>query len=353
MYESFKIAKERIPVTIITGFLGSGKTTLLKNIIRKNPNTRFAIIENEFGEMGVDGELVSAENSMVYELTNGCICCSLSRDFYNSLQIIVEKHFDIDHLLIETTGIADPMSVIDLFISNNTLEKHFQLNSVICLTDASNLENTLNSEIDARKQIALSDLVIVNKADKASISQLDSLKARIADINPMAEIVETSYAQTNGTPILHTHAYSSSHVEKTTKSYRNINVSLHDLARSSNIALEDRKNHRHDIHAEGFIFDECFDQELFNIWMSSYLYFNQGTLYRVKGILNFREKDKRSIFQAVKGSYLFEDGTEWKDDEKRYSKIVFIGKSIDRVELGKSLKKLFRDFDTKSKRISA
>ena len=353
MYEGYKISKERIPVTIITGFLGSGKTTLLKNIIRKNHNTRFAIIENEFGEMGIDGELVSAENSSVYELTNGCICCSLSRDFYNSLQIIVEKQNDIEHLLIETTGIADPMSVIDLFISNNTLEKYFQVNSVICLADASSLENTLESEVDSRKQIALSDLIIINKVDKASDSQLENLKDTITDINPMAEIVETSYAQTNGTPLLQTHAYSSSHIEKTTKSFRNINVSLHEVARSANIPAEDRKNHRHDIHAEGFIFDECFDQELFNIWMSSYLYFNQATLYRVKGILNFRDKDKRSIFQAVKGSYLFEDGTDWKDDETRYSKIVFIGKSIDRVELGKSLQKLFQSFNNKSKRRSA
>jgi G3E family GTPase len=353
MHKGLKIAKERIPVTIITGFLGSGKTTLLKNILKKNPNTRFAIIENEFGEMGIDGELVSAENTSVYELTNGCICCSLSRDFYNSLQLIVEKHYDIDHLLIETTGIADPMSVIDLFISNNTLEKYFQVNSVICLTDASRLENTLDNEVDARKQVALSDLVIVNKVDKASASQLESIKNRIADINPMAEIVETSWAQTNGTPLLQTRAYSSPHIEKTTKSFGNINVSLHELALSNNIQTEDRKNHRHDIHAEGFLFDECFDQELFNIWMSSYLYFNQNTLYRVKGILNFREKDKRSIFQAVKGSYIFEDGTEWKDDEKRYSKIVFIGKSIDRSELSKSLKKLFQDFNSKSKKISA
>ncbi len=353
MQEVYKIIKERIPVTIITGFLGSGKTTLLKNIIQKNSNTRFAIIENEFGELGIDGELVAAENSSVYELTNGCICCSLSREFYNSLQIIVEKQKDIDHLLIETTGIADPVSVIDLFISNNTLEKYFQINSVICLTDASSLENTLDNEIDARKQIALSDLVIINKVDKASNSQLENLKDRIADINPMAEIVKTSYAQTNGTPLLQTHAYSSSHVEKTTKSLCNINVSLHDLARSGSIDVEEMKNHRHDIHAEGFIFDECFDLELFNIWMSSYLYFNHSTLYRVKGILNFKDKDTRSIFQAVKGSYIFEDGTEWKENETRYSKIVFIGKSIDRAELEKSLQKLFQRFNSKSKRISA
>ncbi len=351
MQENFKIAQKRIPVTIITGFLGSGKTTLLNNIIRKNPDTRFAIIENEFGELGIDGELVSAKGTSVYELTNGCICCSLSRDFFSSLQTIIEKTDKIDHLLVETTGIADPTSVIDLFVANNTIEKFFEVNSVICLTDASTLEKTIHDEVDSRKQIALSDLVILNKVDLAAGTHISQLKEHISEINPMAEIVEAKWAQTNGTPLLQTKAYSSSHIEKSTRSFHNISVSIHELSVSNKSTSSEMVNHRHDIHAEGFIFDECFDQELFNIWMSSYLYFNQNTLYRVKGILNFRGKKKRCVFHAVKGSYNFEDGTDWENDEARYSKIVFIGKYIDRKELETSLKKLFQS--RKANRISA
>jgi len=275
----------------------------------------------------------------------------LSRDFFSSLQTIIEKTDKIDHLLVETTGIADPTSVIDLFVANNTIEKFFEVNSVICLTDASTLEKTIHDEVDSRKQIALSDLVILNKVDLAAGTHIRQLKEHISEINPMAEIVEAKWAQTNGTPLLQTKAYSSSHIEKSTRSFHNISVSIHELSVSNKSTSSEMVNHRHDIHAEGFIFDECFDQELFNIWMSSYLYFNQNTLYRVKGILNFRGKKKRCVFHAVKGSYNFEDGTDWENDEARYSKIVFIGKYIDRKELETSLKKLFQS--RKANRISA
>lgn len=344
MSEGQMSSQKRLPVTIITGFLGSGKTTLLNNIIRKNPDTRFAIIENEFGEMGIDGDLVSNDNTSVYELVNGCICCSLSRDFYQSLQSIIDRPGDVDHLLVETTGIADPMSVIDVFMANNTIEKHFEINSVICLADSATLEKTLDAEPESRKQIALSDIVLLNKLDLIDGERTDNLKELIADINPMAKIVETSYAQTNGTPLLQTKAYACRHIEESTISCNQLNLSLHDIARTNGSMInQNGKKHRHDIHAEGFIFDECFDLELFNIWMSSYLYFNQQSLYRVKGILNFKNKNKRCIFQAVKGSYIFEEGSDWKSDESRYSKIVFIGKYIDRDVLEKNLSKLFQE----------
>ncbi len=334
----------RIPVTIITGFLGSGKTTLLNNIIRKHPATRFAIIENEFGEMGIDSELLAGENSTIYEIANGCICCSLNGDFFLSLQNLIERDMEFDHLLVETTGIADPMSVIDLFISHPSLEKHFHVNSVICLTDAASLEDILDLEADARKQIALSDTIILNKIDLVRKKELSQLRKLLAGINPMAEIVETTWAQTNGTPLLDTFAYSHPHVEKTTLSFDNINLSLQDIRKDDPLpgAALNGDSHRHDISAEGFVFRDCFDMEMFNIWMSSFLYFNQNSLYRVKGILNFKNYNKRYIFQAVKGSYIFEEGSSWDESEARYSKIVFIGKYIRRSEIEKNLRKLFR-----------
>lgn len=331
----------RIPVTIITGFLGSGKTTFLNHLLKKYDNTRFAIIENEFGELGVDGNLLFQDNIPIYELVNGCICCSLSTDFYNALQLIDEKHADIDHLLVETTGIADPSQIVDLFISNNEIQRSFIINSVICLTDSTNLETTLEKEPEALKQLVLSDIVMLNKVDLLNSKETGSLHDLIALVNPLAEIIETSHGHTNGTPILTKKAYSQKHIEESTLSFDNIKISLNELMIHNNTKVLNKNKHCHDIQAEGFVFNACFDPELFNIWMSSFIYFNQNDLYRVKGILYFRNNNKRYVFQAVKGSCVFEEGSEWRSDEERFSKIVFIGKFINRQELGDKLGKLF------------
>ncbi|TVQ15716.1 MAG: GTP-binding protein [Bacteroidetes bacterium] len=350
MKEGFQLQqiKERIPVTIITGFLGAGKTTFLNHILLKYKNTRFVIIENEFGELGVDGDLLINENIPVYELVNGCICCSLNNDFYSALQLILEKPDVIDHLLIETTGIADPSQVIDLFISNEHIRNNFIVNSVICLTDSTLLATTLDNEPEAIKQIALSDIVMLNKIDLLQSAGTEELKTMISEINPMAEILETSHAHTNGSPILSTKAYSCQHIEQSTLSFDNLKISLSDIFKNNhhngveNIAL------KHTIRAEGFLFNECFDKELFNIWISSLIYFNQNSLYRAKGILYFKNSKKKYIFQAVKGSCVFEEGSEWKEGESRFSKIVFIGKFIDRSEMENKLEKLFVKHETQS-----
>jgi G3E family GTPase len=334
-------SNNRIPVTIITGFLGSGKTTFLNHLLKKYSAVRFAIIENEFGELGVDGDLLYSEKIPVYELINGCICCTLNTDFYNALQIIQEKHNDIDHLLIETTGIADPSHVIDLFISNPQIQKNFLINSVICLVDSIGLENLLANEPEALKQIALSDIVMLNKIDLYEQQDTGDLRRLIASINPMAEIIETSHAHTNGTPVLNTKAYSFPHIEQSTLSFDTINLSLRKIAGTNPCNDFSKGLHRHDISSVAYSFDECLDPELFNIWISSFIYFNQNNLYRVKGILYFKNKNKRYIFQAVKGSCVFEEGSNWKEGEEKFSKIVFIGKYIDRQELENKLNKLF------------
>jgi G3E family GTPase len=335
------VAAKRIPVTILTGFLGSGKTTLLNQLIEKHKNTtRFAIIENEYGETGIDGDLIGSDGMPVYELSDGCICCSRNEDFYRSLLSILENNQEINHLLVETTGVADPMSVIDLFVSNELIIRNFQIDSVICITDAGNLEDMLGMEPEARKQVALSDTILLNKMDVVRKDHAESLRRLISSINPMAKVIETSYGFTNGTPLLHTYAYSHKHVEETTLSFNSLNLGYDNINGAFDSALKRGKERRHDIFSEGFKFDECFDPEMFNIWMSSFLYFNQSTLYRVKGILNFSGKNRRCIFQAVKGSYLFEEGTEWCEDEQRFSKIVFIGKQLDRNELEGNLRKL-------------
>ncbi len=334
-------SQKRIPVTIITGFLGAGKTTFLNHILQKYKKTRFAIIENEFGELNVDSDLLVHDKIPVYELVNGCICCTLNNDFYSALQLILEKEEEIDHLLIETTGIADPSQVIDIFISNEYISKNFIINSVICLTDSTLLLSTLENEPEAIKQIALSDIVLLNKTDLLNSDATELLKDAISEINPLAEIIETTYAQTNGSGILETKAYSCPHIEQSTLSYDNLRISLSDISKTNQEDRWSDMSLKHSIRAVGFRFNECFDKDLFNAWISSLIYFNQSNLYRAKGILYFKDSKKRYIFQAVKGSCVFEEGSEWKEGEMKFSKIVFIGKYIDRGEMENKLEKLF------------
>jgi G3E family GTPase len=333
----------RIPVTIITGFLGSGKTTFLNHLLKKYDTTRFAIIENEFGKLGVDGKLInSEEDTPIYELVNGCICCSLNSDFYQALLHIYEYHNNIDHLLVETTGIADPSKVLDLFVANEQIQKFFSLNSVICLADAGNIESLLAQQSEAVRQVVLSDIVMLNKIDLLQGDQVNHLRGIIEQMNPMADILETSYAHTNGTPVLSTRAYSGNHIEKSTLSFDSVRVSLHP--RGDGPMAFDPALQKHEIQAEAFVFNACFVPELFKIWISSFVYFNQHSLYRVKGILYFKDTKKRFVFHAVKGNCVFEEGSVWQNGEEQFSKIVFIGKDINREELSSNLDKFFLQY---------
>lgn len=343
------IAKKKIPVTIVTGFLGAGKTTFLNYLLKKFSETRFAIIENEFGELGVDADMLHNKEVPVYELTNGCICCTLSTDFYKALQVIMEKHLNIDHLLIETTGIADPSFVIDLLVSNETVNSCFELNGVVCLTDCLNIEDSIHNEPEALKQLALSDIVILNKTDLLENHKISELKQLISGMNPMARIMETTYAHIRDESILETKAYAHPHIEHSTLSYYNINGQLGKILKEKH----NQKNlngfaSNHHISTESFVFDECTNTELFNIWISSFIYFNQMNFYRAKGILYSKANRKRYIFHAVKGAIVFEEGSEWESGEERFSKIVFIGKQINREDLSENLGKLFTRYNAHS-----
>ena len=147
--------QERIPVTIITGFLGVGKISLLNNLIRKHPEKKFAIIENEFGETGIDGGLIAAASEAIFELNNGCICCTLGDDFIFTLENLLGSSCDFNHLLVETTGIADPSAIVDAFISGSTIQQKFRIDSVVCVADAVNMEDLFDEQPEVRKQIAL------------------------------------------------------------------------------------------------------------------------------------------------------------------------------------------------------
>lgn len=333
---------ERIPVTIITGFLGAGKTSLLNKLISKHPEKKFAIIENEFGETGIDGALIATAPDAIFELNNGCICCSLGEDFLFTLENLLGSSSKFNHLLVETTGIADPSSIIDAFVSGETIQTRFRIDSVVCVADAVNMEDLMNEQLEVRKQLALADLILLNKTDSVHADYAESLLNTIAEISPMAKIFSTSFANIDKIEVLDTNSYSGDAIEKSTLSFCALDISKSLDRKETKMILNPAKHviaNRHDITSEGFSFSGNFDVNKFGLWMQNFLYFNKETIFRVKGIVSFENTADQFIFHAVRGSFMFEVGKEWKD-ETRFSKLIFIGKNISRPELETNLKQL-------------
>ena len=334
--------KERIPVTIITGFLGAGKTSLLNKLIGKHPEKKFAIIENEFGETSIDGGLIAAAPDAIFELNNGCICCSLGEDFLFTLENLLGSTYQFDHLLVETTGIADPSSIIDAFVSGESIQTRFQIDSVICMADAVNMEDLMDEQPEVRKQLALADLILLNKTDSVHPDYAKSLLQVIEEISPMAKIYPTSFANIDEIEVLDTNSYSGETIEKSTLSFCALNASKafgQTETRMIQNPSKPVKSHYHDITSEGFTFTGNFDANKFGLWMQNFLYFNKETIFRVKGIMSFENTEDQFIFHAVRGSFMFEVGKPW-NNEERFSKLVFIGKNISRTELETNLNQL-------------
>jgi G3E family GTPase len=333
---------ERIPVTIITGFLGAGKTSLLNKLIGKHPEKKFAIIENEFGETGIDGALIASAPDAIFELNNGCICCSLGEDFMFTLENLLGSSCEFNHLLVETTGIADPSSIIDTFVSGESIQTRFRIDSVVCVADAVNMENLMDKQPEVRKQLALADLILLNKTDSIHPNHANKLIKIIAEVSPMAKIYPTSFANINGIEILDTNSYSGEAIGKSTLSFCNLNISK-PFNQTETMMIKNPvksgKSNSHDITSEGFSFEGNFDVNKFGLWMQNFLYFNRETIFRVKGIVSFENTADQFIFHAVRGSFMFEVGKEWKND-KRFSKLVFIGKNISRTALESNLRQL-------------
>jgi G3E family GTPase len=329
---------QRIPVTIITGFLGSGKTTLLNNLIRKYTHKKFAVIENEFGEIGIDGGLIVGAKENIFELSNGCICCSLSDDFFNTLNQLLDSEYVFNHLLIETTGIADPDTIIKAFLSSADIQMQFKLDSVIGLADAVNMEDLVNEQPEVRKQLSLADIILINKTDQVQQGYADEISQNIKDINPMAQVYAVAHADISCIEILDTYAFSGEKIAQTTLSFRNITVSkIKNIGQPS--VMAGKVKFQHEIVSEGFSIPGSFDMGKFSMWMQNFLYFNTETIFRVKGIVSFDDMPERYIFQAVRSSYMFEPGDPW-GAEPRFNKLIFIGKNINRDTLENNLYQL-------------
>jgi G3E family GTPase len=319
----------RIPVTILTGFLGSGKTTLLNQLIRQNPERKIAVIENEFGEIGIDSDLVVNTDGSVFELSNGCVCCSLNGELLDTLQMLMDRQDKIEHLIIETTGIADPGPVALSFLSDSDVQNFFRLDAIVTVVDSRLVERQLESQPEVGKQVALADVLLLNKADEVEPYLLETAKNIVQRINPQALVVESSFGQTGLVNLLDIKAFNPETVlnQKWKKPSPNLQLAP-DYKHTNHIAL----------NSHSFEIEEPLDLIKFDSWVAMMLYMNANTLFRIKGILSIAELDDKLVFQSVYNQYVSQSGGKWAEEEDRKTRIVFIGKNLDREALKKGLR---------------
>ncbi len=305
---------DRIPVTIITGFLGAGKTTLLNHLLDQNKGKRIAIIENEFGDLNIDKSLIDENNDGIYELSNGCICCSLNSELLTVLSKLIDRPEPPEYLIIETTGLADPTSIVLSFITDVMVQSAFELDAVVTLADASLLTKQLQEHPEVNKQLALADVVILNKADTVSAASIQQLLQSIEAQNPQAEKIVTTNAVV-AEPLLYKRAFRADSIQQKMKIKQ----------------ARFYKDHLQETSSLSMVFNKSFDFLLFNNWMNYQLNGRCGELYRCKGVLYIEHFDQKVIFQGVYDQHMIQMGSPWAEDEERKSTLVFIGKNLQQA----------------------
>lgn len=306
----------KIPVYIITGFLGSGKTTFLNQFIHYQPNKRIIVIENEIGKTNIDGALIIDSAEDVMELTAGCLCCNLNEKLYDLLFDLEKRRSEFDILMIETTGIADPSAVAETIWTGGFMDKNYELKNTICLADALNMQQSLENTDEARRQMTFSDIVLLNKCDLSDATKIKDLRTLIRALNPFAKIFEGIEGHFSHSEILEFSGQSKDRTEKKNKEISN----LHE--------------HKHKgIQTFTLVFDRPFDFAHLRHTLMLLLHVNKHQIYRIKGILDIPDMDNRMIIHSVYKSYRIEEGSLWGENEKRESKIVFIGNDVEKSSI--------------------
>lgn len=310
--------QEQIPVTVLTGYLGAGKTTLLNRILSEPHGKRYAVIVNEFGEVGIDNDLVVGADEEVFEMNNGCICCTVRGDLIHIIDNLMKRRGRFDAIIIETTGLADPAPVAQTFFVDQDVRAKTKLDAVVTVADAKHLVARLDDAPEAQEQIAFADVILLNKTDLVSEDDLKAVEARIRAINPYAKLHRTQNSNVALDAILDRGAF--------------------DLERILSVEpdfLDGHHDHDHDpdVVSMSLTIPGDVDPEKFLPWINEVSQTFGPQLLRYKGILSFKDEPRRFVLQGV---HMIIDGDlqrPWKADEKRVSRLVFIGRDLDQAAL--------------------
>ncbi len=371
-------AASKIPVTVLTGYLGAGKTTLLNRILTEEHGKRYAVIVNEFGEIGIDNDLVVDADEEVFEMNNGCICCTVRGDLIRIIEGLMKRRGKFDAIIVETTGLADPAPVAQTFFVDEDVATKSRLDAVVTVADAKWLADRLKDAPEAKSQVAFADVIVLNKTDLVSADELAEVEGRIRAINPYATLHRTQRCQLPLDAVLGRNAFDLDRILELEPAFLETEDHDHhehgdhghhghghddhghhdhehhdDAHHGHDHAGGDHKEHDHEAHGHleahghggarhfhdaemhslSVTIDGDVDAEKFLPWVQEYMQREGGSILRSKGILAFKDEPRRFVFQGV---HMMLDGDlqrPWKDGEKRVSRMVFIGRHLKEDEI--------------------
>ncbi|TPI12996.1 GTP-binding protein [Mesorhizobium sp. B4-1-3] len=301
------------PVTVLTGYLGAGKTTLLNRILSENHGKKFAVIVNEFGEVGIDNDLIVDADEEVFEMNNGCICCTVRGDLIRIIDSLMRRRDRFDAILVETTGLADPAPVAQTFFVDEDVRSKTRLDSIVTVVDAKHLLGEIDEAHEAQEQLAFADTVLLNKTDLVSAEDLKEVESRIRRINPAVSIHRTQRCDVDLDKVLGRNSFDLDRILEVEPDF-----------------LDEFHEHEHDDHVTSFalVAREPLDPKKFLPWLQTVTQQFGMDMLRMKGILAFKDDDDRFVVQSVHMLLEGDHQRPWKADEERTSRLVFIGRNL-------------------------
>jgi G3E family GTPase len=331
----------RTPVTILTGFLGAGKTTLLNRILTEQHGQRIAVIENEFGEIGIDHELVVQTDEEIFEMNNGCICCTVRGDLIRILGRLMKRKDKFDRVLVETTGLADPGPVVQTFFMDDDMKEQFFVDAIVTVVDAKHILLHLDDSDEALEQVAFADVLLLNKCDLVDAAALDALERRLRGINALAKIYRTTNSDIALDKVLHVGGFNLDHAMELDPQFlekeETPEPEHHHHECTEECDHEHGHHHHHHHHDEsvtsvGIETEGDVDGRKLNAWLSELVRTQGQDIFRMKGVFAIAGQPDRIIFQGVHMLIDGANGGPW-GDRKRVNKLVFIGRNLDRAAL--------------------
>jgi G3E family GTPase len=325
-------AEAQIPVTVLTGYLGAGKTTLLNRILSENHGKRYAVIVNEFGEIGIDNDLIVESDEEIYEMNNGCVCCTVRGDLIRTVEGLMRRPGRFDAILVETTGLADPAPVAQTFFMDDDVKAKTRLDAVVALVDAKHLPLRLKDSKEAEDQIAFADVIVLNKTDLVSADELAKVEATVRAINPAARIHRTQRSGVDLTEVLDRGAFDLKRVIENDPHFLDADDHHHD-----------HDGHGHHHHGPSDIHDVTvrsislrggeMDPRKFFPWIEKTTQVDGPSILRLKGVIALKNDPERYVVQAVHMILEGDHQRPWKDGEKRETRLVLIGRDLDEERL--------------------
>ena len=334
-----KSVPSKIPVTVLTGYLGAGKTTLLNRILTGNHGKRYAVIVNEFGEIGIDNDLIVESDEEIYEMNNGCVCCTVRGDLIGVLERLMRQHGRFDAIVVETTGLADPAPVAQTFFMDEEVRAATSLDAIVTVVDAKHFPIQIDDRPEVEDQIAFADVVLLNKSDLVLPTELSAVEAAVRAINPYAELHRTKRADIALDRILNRGAFDLQRVLDNDPNF---------LGHEDECGFGcGREPHAHHHHAVSPLHDKSvvsvsllvgeLDANKFFPWIHALTQAEGANILRLKGILALSREDRRYVVQGVHMIVEGEHQRRWKDQERRQSRLVFIGRHLKEEHLRASL----------------